>query len=226
MSKSSIGFSIAGSILCILFFITVNLTVNSMAGVDTLWFIYPVFAVLWWPISLFFYARCDRKGYSIISSALIIIFLITVNIFTSPDHPWFLYAVYPVLWWPITLISGERAKTLSFAWCGCISTILYYSALNALISPGYPWAIYPAYAVLWWPISLYFARRKQFFSYSMIGSTITILFFICVNYISSPRSVWAVYPIFGVLWWPLSMYYFSYKKQKSGQGQLRRRIIF
>ncbi len=214
MSKNSIGFAIAGSVLCILFFITVNLSVNSMAGTGSLWFVYPVFAVVWWPMSMIFHARADYKGFAAVSSLFIILFLVIVNYTTSPEHPWFLYAVFPVLWWPITMAVGEKAKTLTYAWVVSAATILYYSALNILISPGYPWAIFPAYAVVWWPISLYFARRKAFFGYSVVGSAISILFFGFVNYSSSSHTLWAIYPAFCIIWWPLSIYYFGYKKAK------------
>ena len=39
----------------------------------------------------------------------------------------------------------EKAKTLKTALIGCASTIIYYSILNMIVSPQYPWAIYPAF---------------------------------------------------------------------------------
>ena len=141
----------AGSLICILFFITTNLTINQMTGIDSIWFIYPVFAVLWWPLSLIFHGWGRYREYSLVSTFFIILFLITTNYVTSPGHPWFLYAAYPVLWWPITLYAGRKAGTVGYALIGSVSTILYYSALNYQISPAYPWAIFPAFAVLWIP---------------------------------------------------------------------------
>lgn len=151
-------------------------------------------------------------GFSISGSALWILFFFSTNYISSPDHPWWLYAAYPFIWWPITMAAGEKAKTIGFAIAASVATILYYSALNLLISPGYTWAIYPAFAVLWWPISMYYASKRKFFAYSLVGSFISVIFFLAVNYVSSPGTIWAVYPIFGVIWWPLSVYYFVYKK--------------
>ena len=34
-------------------------------------------------------------------------------------------------------------------------------SFNLLTSPGTPWAFYPIFAVLWWPMSLLFARHKN-----------------------------------------------------------------
>jgi hypothetical protein len=38
--------------------------------------------------------------------------------------------------------------------------------------------------------------------------------FIAVNFFTTPNRIWAVYPIFALIWWPLSIYYFVYLKQK------------
>lgn len=146
-------------------------------------------------------------NFSMASSLLIITFFITVNYLNSPIHPWFLYASFPVLWWPISLFAGKKAKTVSFSIISCITIILYYAVLNFILCPQYPWVIYLIYAIIWWPISLYFSQEKKFLGLSVAGSLITIIFFIIVNKISTPNTIWAVYPIFAVLWWPLGVFY-------------------
>jgi hypothetical protein len=205
MNKPAITFALIGSIITILFFYIVN----SLTSSNYIWFVYPVFAVIWWPLSMYCHSKNNFKAFSIVGSILIIIFLIMTNYITSSNHPWFLYAVFPVIWWPITMYSGKIAGTVKYALIVSICTILYYSILNILISPQYPWMIYPTYTVLWWPISLFYSRRRQFFELSVAGCTLTILFFIIVNLVSSPHTIWAIYPAFGIIWWPLSMYYFS-----------------
>ena len=96
---------------------------------------------------------------------------------------------------------------------GSTLIILYYVLLNLLLSPGYPWSIYPIFVVLWWPLSLYHVRKRTYFKFSLYASLLLIVFFITVNAVSSPTVIWAVYPIFCVLWWPLSMYYFYYRRK-------------
>lgn len=210
MKKYDVGFAAAGSIMSILFFMIVNYVTST----EYLWFIYPSLALLLWPIGLYCAKQGKHKLFSIVCSGLIILFLISENVIHSPVHPWSLYTIFPILWWPILIILGKRAKTMSVAWIGSISIILYYLILNILISPGYPWAIYPAFVVLWWPLSLYHKLKKTYFAFSVHASLLIILFFITVNAVSSPNTIWAVYPIFCVLWWPLSMYYFVYKKRR------------
>jgi hypothetical protein len=39
--------------------------------------------------------------------------------------------------------------------------------------------------------------------------------FIVVNIVTTPHNIWAVYPIFAFIWWPLATYYFIYKHNKN-----------
>jgi hypothetical protein len=206
MKKQHIGFATFGSLITILFLYAIN----RMTSPDYLWFLYPTFLLLLWPITMLLISRSKHKRYAVICSLMIIVLFIVNNYyFSGTSHPWFLYSSYLILWWPITLFVGKRAKTLIFSIIASVSTILYYSLLNLVLSPEYFWAIYPSFLILWWPISVYFARKENYLGLSFAGSFLTILFFIVVNVISTPETIWAVYPIFLVFWWPLSMYYYS-----------------
>lgn len=50
MTKLDLGFSIWGSVLIIALFVFINLYYTP----KTIWFVYPTFAVLWWPLSMFY----------------------------------------------------------------------------------------------------------------------------------------------------------------------------
>ncbi|GAA0363308.1 permease prefix domain 1-containing protein [Bacillus horti] len=50
-SKYNLGFSLWGSALIILLFVFINLYYTP----NHIWFVYPTFVVLWWPLSLFYY---------------------------------------------------------------------------------------------------------------------------------------------------------------------------
>ena len=196
--------------LCILLLMIINVLITP----EYLWFLYPAFFFILWPISLFLIKKKKYKFYAYFCSTLLIVYIVIENILNSPEHPWFLYAVYPLIWWPICVSIGKKAKSIRFAWFVTIMTILYYSILNLVLSPIHPWAIYPSYLILWWPITLYFLRKKNIFGLSVAGSMISILFFGILNWVTSPQIPWAVFPIFVFLWWPLSMYYFSFLKQR------------
>ncbi|SDZ25665.1 hypothetical protein SAMN05421736_108127 [Evansella caseinilytica] len=209
MRHPEASFAWAGSFMSIIFFVIVNF----LTSPSHIWFIYPAFFLLLWPVSLHLITKAAYKIHSVFCSFLLIILLATINFLYSPEHPWFLYACYPVLWWPIFMYLGKYSASVSVAVAGSFVTIAYYTFLNAVISPVYPWAVFPAFAVLWWPLATFFARRKRFFQLSVWGSALTIGFFIFVNQVSTPDNIWAVYPIFTILWWPLTMYFFSFKRK-------------
>ncbi|WP_102272628.1 permease prefix domain 1-containing protein [Cytobacillus massiliigabonensis] len=50
MTKLNLGYSIWGSSLIIALFLFINLYYSP----DVIWFVYPTFAVLWWPLTMYF----------------------------------------------------------------------------------------------------------------------------------------------------------------------------
>lgn len=219
MDKRHLGFASAGSLFSILFLFVVNYLTTP----NYLWFLYPTFFLIIWPLSLYFIMKKKYKSYAYFCTILLILYMVIENILNSPEHPWVLYAAYPLIWWPITVSIGKKSKTLMYALIVSIFTILYYGILNLLLSPVHPWMIYPTYVILWWPMTLYYARKKNYFGLSLAGSLLTIIFFSLMNLVTSPHTLWAIYPIFIILWWPLSMYYFNFLKRK--QKSMKRKTI-
>ncbi len=136
------------------------------------------------------------KQYSLICSAIIIAFLIIENYLYSPEHLWFIYVIYPIIWWPILMYLDEKAKTLKIALIGFATTIIYYSLLNIILSHPYPWAIYPAFLVTWWPLAIYHAQRKTFVAFSVTASMLIIIFFYYSKYCLYTRSYMGNLPNF------------------------------
>lgn len=259
--KFNFAFAVCGSLMTILLFVFINFYTSP----HTLWFIYPAFAVIWWPLSIFFGHGGSAKPYSIAAFMLITVFFIVVNYTSSPSVPWFIFPVYGAAWWPLALLTcGRDAKAVSVTgsllsilffvlvnilfspacpWCLYVipalilwpvmvllgqksfhrpysTTIavlvcLCYIALNLTIGRGFPWSLFIIYAMLWLPAVSVLARRHGSMAFSLFGSISTSILFIIVNIVSTPHVIWAVYPVFAVVWWPLSIYFFVYKKSKS-----------
>lgn len=55
--RLNLWYSLWGSALVIGLFLFINIYYTP----DTIWFVYPTFAILWWPLSMFFYWR-RKKG--------------------------------------------------------------------------------------------------------------------------------------------------------------------
>lgn len=210
MNKQQASFATVASVLSILFFAFINYSTTP----HEIWFIYPSFAILQWPISGYFLNKRKLHHYSAITSFILIAFLIIENMLKSPDHIWFVFAIYPILLWPVLMYLGKYRSTLTTAIIGSIGTILYYAVLNTFYAPQYPWVIYPAFLVLWWPLAIYFGRIKKYYAFSIAASILTSLFFIITNVVSTANTIWAVYPIFAILWWPLSTYYYGKRRTR------------
>ncbi len=209
MRKKRIVFSLVGAFITIIFL----LMTNYLTTPTYFWSINPIYAILlYWLITAYFISGGRYKIFSIAAALISIAYLATINYMASPIHPWFLYAAFPILWWPITQYAGKRVKTFSFSLMSSCSLIAYYIVLNYFVSPAYPWSLYTTFALLWWPIILYFSKNKKPFTLSIVGMVLITIFFIATNIINSPNVIWAVYPIFLALWWPLMTYYFTYSK--------------
>lgn len=152
--------------------------------------------------------------FALAGSVLVTALLISVNLLFSPGLLWVVFACPPLVWWPLSALLGSRAATSAFALLSFLSAAVYYSLLNLLFFRGHPWVIYIVFALCWWPLTIFFAGQKNPFGYSLAGTAVTSVFFIAVNLITSPQVIWFVFPVFAVLWWPLSVYFFVYKKQK------------
>ena len=168
------------------------------------WAIHPIFAALWWPLSLYFTGKGDYKKFSIAGALLTIAYLIGCNLL-STSYPWALYACFPVIGWPLSMVLGKRLGAFTFSVVGSISALAWYGVLNLRLEPSSPWIIFVAFPLLWWPLSVYFSGRHRPHIYAVVMSALSIVFFIAVNIIYSPGAVWAFYPAFALLWWPMTL---------------------
>jgi hypothetical protein len=102
----SLAFSVWGSILIT----ALMLFINFYYTPQVIWFVYPVFAVVWWPMSLFFYWFRLKKDepiglpYSVCGFALIIGLMLFINFYYTPQIIWFVYPTFGVIWWPLAML--------------------------------------------------------------------------------------------------------------------------
>ncbi len=58
------------------------------------------------------------------------------------------------------------------------------------------------------------AFAKLNMGFAICGSILLIALFIFINFYYTPETIWFVYPAFGVIWWPLSMIYYYFRKKE------------
>ena len=181
--------------------------VNLLYSPSALWAFYPSFAILWWPMTLFFARGRKWFGYSLAASLLTIAFLVVTNLITSPGFLWSLFPALGILWWPLSVYFAKRNKPFGFSLAGSALAIVLFVSINLLTSPSFLWSLFPALGILWWPLSVYFAKRNKPFAFSLAGSTLAIVLFVSINLLTSPSFLWSMFPAFAILWWPLGVYF-------------------
>lgn len=119
------------------------------------WCIYPIFGILWWPLSAYFWGRRQPLLYAACGAGMIsALFLLTYLLTGLGGHPWFLYPMLAVGWWPLG-VWGAHAGARRFSVTGTLYILLMLLVINLLSSPGTLWCIYPAVLVIWWPLSVH-----------------------------------------------------------------------
>jgi hypothetical protein len=255
------------SVIASLYFIGFLALVNYLTSPGYMWFYYPAYAVLWWPMSMFLLKKNKNriKLYSVIMTLATIAWLALINLLNSPNYIWFQYTIFYLIWWPVVMLLGKKAASVWFSIIGSLAIIAYHIAVYYIQTPSiHPWYLYIILPALWWPvcmalkkhlrriwfllfslvvfavyyltlnvliypqyfwsmyllipeiiavISLYYANKKKPFAYSVWVSSVLIVLFLLSNYMNSPNVIWAIYPVFAIIWWPLSVYF--YKRNKS-----------
>ncbi len=92
-----------------------------------------------------------------------------------------------------------------------ISALMIF--INLYYTPNAIWFVFPLFTVIWWPLALFFVwyRCKNGirigFPFSVAGAVLIIALMIFINSYYTPKTLWCVYPIFAVVWWPVAMFF-------------------
>lgn len=155
--------------------------------------------------------KAKTVWFAAIGALAIIAYYVFLYFRLTPDaHPWYLYIILPALWWPVSMAVGtKRTTSIGFQFISIAVFMAYYVSLNLILSPDHFWSINLIYPLLWAAMGIYFGNNKKFFAFSVCAAVVTIVYFSILNYIVSPNVIWAIYPSFAIIWWPLAMYFFK-----------------
>ena len=201
MKNYKFGFSIAGGALLIATFITINILTSPQFQ----WSLFPVFAILWWPVSVYSYSRKSAMVMAVLGSTISIIFFVAVNLITSSQFPWSIFPVFSLLWWPIAVYMAGKKNILLMSILSTLLIVTFFVTVNLITWPSFIWSFFPVSVLLWWPLSVYCGLNKKYTLFSIIGSLLIIVFFFITDYITTPAIEWAFYVIIPILVWPSSL---------------------
>ncbi len=193
-------FSVIASAIVIAYYGALNILLEPMSP----WVIFVVFAVLWWPLSVYFYGHHCPHKYAAVMSTLTIVFLAAVNAIYSPGALWAHYPSFAILWWPMTLCFAKNRKWFAYSVVAALLSIVFFAVVNVTTSPGYPWSVFPSLGILWWPLTAGFAGKRKPLAFAVAGAVLVVGTLLTVNLITSSGFLWSLFPSFGVLWWPLA----------------------
>lgn len=109
--------------------------------------------------------------------------------------------------------------SLAFSIWGAVLTIGLLLFINFYYSPKVIWFVYPTFAVLWWPLSMFFRWQKikndvSFgFPFSICGFILIVGLLAFINFYYTPGFIWFVIPAFAIFWWPLAMFFRSLRQK-------------
>lgn len=208
----------AYSLIMMLLTIAYLAVINLLNTPSYMWFQYTIFYLMWWPLVMFLGEKVKTVTFSVIGAAIIIAYHVMIHYLVTPlEHPWYLYLVLPAVWWPVSMALRRHIHRVWFLLMSILVTVLYYGALNIFISSGHFWSVYIIYPALWAVLGMYFGNRREYLTLSIVGAILTIVFFVIVNYITTPNIIWAIYPSFAILWWPLSLYFYRERRNNKQQ---------
>ena len=125
------------------------------------WCMYPIFGLAWWPLSAYFAGRKQPLQFAYAGTALLGALFIFTYLFSSfGAHPWFIYPMLGVFWWPLS-VWGAQAGAKRFSITAAETIIASLLLINLLTSPGFWWWLYPALGVIWWPLALHLPDLKH-----------------------------------------------------------------
>jgi hypothetical protein len=106
-------------------------------------------------------------AFSIWGGSLITAFVLFVNFYYTPDIIWFVYPAFAVIWWPMTLFfqwfRNKKDAHIGFAFsvCGFLLITGLMLFINLYYTPDIIWFVYPVFAVIWWPLAMFFHNLRQ-----------------------------------------------------------------
>ncbi|SDD07964.1 hypothetical protein SAMN05421663_106192 [Terribacillus halophilus] len=186
--------------------------INMMTTPQEIWYTYSLGAAI--IIALQILLPKQLTFVTWVSAIIVGAVLVRENFLDSPSYPWYLYTIGGLVLWAVAVTFRKHLANLGIACLVSLTVCLYYFSLHSYFGHENPWYGFIIFTMSWWPLSIIGHRTSSLF-FSVIGFGSLSVFFLFVNIAYSPSVIWAIYPIFGAAWWPLTAYFYSHRRHLS-----------
>lgn len=106
-------------------------------------------------------------AFSIWGGLLITALVVFINLYYTPRNIWFVYPVFAVAWWPMSMYfhwlhkKTDASIAFPFSVASFFLTTMLFLFINFYYTPHIIWFVYPVFALIWWPIAAFFHRMRQ-----------------------------------------------------------------
>jgi hypothetical protein len=106
-------------------------------------------------------------AFSVWGAILIIGLFLFINFYYTPSFIWFVFPTFAILWWPMAMyfrwlkMNKEISIGFPFSVCSFLLILGLLLFCNFYLTPRFIWFVYPAFAVLWWPLAMFFLSLRQ-----------------------------------------------------------------
>ncbi|MFH1879553.1 MAG: hypothetical protein ABIK64_02020 [Bacillota bacterium] len=184
-------------------------------GVSSALFPFLLFGAAWLLYAMGISRHRNSLPFAAVNAALLGVFFFLVHRLITPDvHTWYWYTFFPLVWWPVTAALKEKAVKPPYVIAGAAAFLAYYGALNLWLSPATPWILFLTFPAAGAALGSIIRQNKSYRWFSVLMAAAGIAYFAAINLVYTPHTVWAVYPAFGLLWWPLSVWLYTRRKEE------------
>ncbi len=112
----NLGYSIWVTLLTTALFVFMNFYYTP----NVIWFVFPLFCILWWPGVLFFKCRQVKYNkkfnlpFAIYGATLLVFLFAFIDYYYTDMIYWFIYPTFVIVWWPISVFFHNQKKKEDF----------------------------------------------------------------------------------------------------------------
>lgn len=148
------------SLVGVLFHIAFMVGMNYFVKPEYFWSIYLIGPLMMWPIAVFLGNKAKSLSFAWMSFLGLGIYYTLINLVYEPRHPFILYILFALIWWPLGLAFKNHQQAFKFSVQGFLVFVILFMGINWITTPNLLWGLYPLSVLTVWPILAFILEKK------------------------------------------------------------------